>query len=321
MLVSEKKLSSADGVLLWPVSQGLNYQSAGAFQRLGARLLGILRPGETNALAATLPIKTLELSTDSKFEDVFGEKLSFKTLIWAPHPALSWNEAPPADALDLVVKVVRWVSERDEHFHPVFVVPQKTPREQLLKLQDSSPRATILLSPMAFGFRDDALMSRSLDVLRRKPSLLTRISRNPRVAAPLHAISFSDLAAHLVVVPQNESLFGKNVWIHGAEWTLQEWTEEFSRSFPVGEVSLIDKIGLRFTNEDVLPAELVERLLKSEEAQGPASSEARMDFVVHSDADFFPSPAPQLGRALKQHSRAFETYPELELVFTPGRSP
>ncbi|MEO5666598.1 MAG: hypothetical protein ABIR96_00925, partial [Bdellovibrionota bacterium] len=84
MLVSEKKLSSADGVLLWPATQGLAYQTAGAFQRLGGRLLGVCSVTETKPLPATLPMKPVPWNPELTPAENFGEKPPFKTLIWAP---------------------------------------------------------------------------------------------------------------------------------------------------------------------------------------------------------------------------------------------
>jgi|GEM_PF-2988475 len=319
MLVSEKKLSSADGVLLWPAGQGVCYQSAGAFQRLGGRLLGVSKAGEMSGVPATLPLKIIEWSAGLTTDELFGETPSFKTLIWAPHPALSWNEAPDPAETQSVLSTVRDMAAREPEFHPVFVVSQRTPRSLLLELQASSPRATILLTPMAFGFRDAALFDRSLELLKKNPALLEKVSKDARFSQPLHALSFSDLAAHLVIAPQNETLMGKNIWVHGSEWTLLEWLQEFSKAFP-RQTGVLDRLGARLSFEDVFTSSFLDRLFSVKDREAAPSAEAALAFVVHSDADVFPSPRPQLKRSLQQHSKAFDRYPELELVFTPGRS-
>jgi len=321
MLVSEKKLSSADGVLLWPADHGVNYQTAGAFQRLGGRLLGATRAGKTpSALPSTLPMKQIDWDPARSPSENFGAKPAFRTLIWAPHPALSWNEAPDTEESQAVLAAVHHATALDPDFHPIFVVPQRSPRDLLLKLQASSPRATILLSPLAFGFRDDSLFDRSLEAFKTRPASLSKIPADPHFSRPLLAVSFADLAAHLVVAPQNESLVGKNIWVHGAEWTLLDWVHEFTTAFPV-KAGLLARIGARLSRASVFPPSLVARIFTAPPDDGARESRPiSTDFVVHSDSELFPSPPPRLQRSLQQHSKAFERYPELELVFTPGRA-
>jgi hypothetical protein len=317
MLVSEKKLSSADGVLLWPATRGVSYQTAGAFQRLGGRLSGVVSPQEINSLPSSLPLKLVELRAGGTPLEIFGEKPAFRTLIWTPHPSLSWNETPEASEAHSVIETVRYMASLDPDFHPIFVVPQRSARSLLADLQASSPRATLLLCPMAFGFRDDALFDQSLNSLKQNPAQLRLAAKDARLSRPIHALSFSDLAAHLIVAPQNESLMGKNIWVQGAEWTLSEWLQEFSSAFPRSPGRL-DQLRAWLKRIGPLPEELLGRLFASNEslAESPTPS---LDFVVHSEAEFFPSPAPQLRRVLEQHSQAFTRFPELELVFTPGR--
>jgi hypothetical protein len=173
------------------------------------------------------------------------------------------------------------------------------------------------LCPLAFGFRDDALFDESLASLKRNPALLGRVMKDPRLSRPLQALSFADLAAHLIVAPQNESLMGKNVWIHGAEWTLREWLQEFSLAFPE-QPTRLEQVRAVFQGRGPLSEDLLSRMTASVHQEGEPST-STLDFVVHSEADFFPSPAPQLRRVLEQHSKAFTRFPELELVFTPGR--
>jgi hypothetical protein len=317
MLVSEKKLSSADGVLLWPASRGASYQTAGAFQRLGGRLWGVIAPEDSTTLPSKLPLKHVEWQAGRTPKEIFGEKPAFRTLIWTPHPALSWNEEPEPSELQSVIETVRFMAALDPDFHPIFVLPRCSSRALLKELQASSPRATILLTPMAFGFRDDALFDQSLQILQQNPAQLRRLSKDARLARPIHGISFLDLAAYLIVAPQNEALMGKNIWLQGAEWTLLEWLQEFCGAFPKN-VGRLDQVRAWLQSTGPFSEELLGRIFASRENFTESSSPS-LDFVVHSEADFFPSPAPQLRRALEQHSQAFARFPELELVFTPGR--
>jgi hypothetical protein len=318
MLVSEKKLSAADGVLLWPADRGLCFQSAGAFQRLGARLLGVRSAKSSSAPASPLPITLYDWNAGASASELFGPSPAFRTLIWAPHPALSWNESPDTSEIAPILQAVQYAQERVPEIHPIFVLPQRSSVALLRQLRALSPRATILLSPLAFGFRDEALFDHSLAVLKTKPGLLEKHSTDTRMTQPLRAVSFSDLAAHLVVTPHNEQLIGKNVWIQGAEWNLSDWLRDFGKAFRP-KVGRLERLASRLSFEEALPSPLIDRILAP--FSPPTGDESSQnDFVVHADHEVFPSPAPQLTRSLEQHSRAFERYPELELVFTPGRS-
>jgi hypothetical protein len=317
MLVSEKKLSSADGVLLWPATRGASYQTAGAFQRLGGRLWGVVAADEKNNLPSNLPLKLVEWQEGRAPAEIFGAKPAFRTLIWTPHPSLSWNETPVASETRSVIETVRFMAAMDPDFHPIFVVSQRTAPSLLSELQASSPRATILLCPLAFGFRDDALFDQSLRTLKQNPAQLRAVSKDSRHSRPIHAVSFADIAAHLIVAPQNESLMGKNIWIQGAEWTLSEWLQEFSSTF-LANPGRLELLRAWIQRSGPLSEDFLERLFASDE-QTSESKTPSLDFVVHSEAEFFPSPAPQLRRVLQQHSQAFARFPELELVFTPGR--
>ncbi len=51
MLVSEKNMSEGDGIIISDPLEALGYQSAGAFQRLGRRMIGFIKEsGDLNRL-------------------------------------------------------------------------------------------------------------------------------------------------------------------------------------------------------------------------------------------------------------------------------
>lgn len=305
MLVSEKQMQEGEGLFIYPAASGLGYQSAGAFQRLGRRMETIVRTDEDRKLLSKLPIKIHDsLNTASSRAGIF-----------APHPQLSFNEAPPESFFEECYEIIQSLRSKESQFHDIWVLPLNTKNESIEDIRVFSEKATLLLSPPAYGFRDHGLFEESLKAHLKKPGLLARNPKDPIWKKQVSAVSFAELAGHLVTIPQNEKFFGQNIRVESIEWTLLNWLEEFRKTFP-SESDFFERLATRLSSEQAISDSTAEKLVLSSKEHSLESSH----FSWTASHDFFPAPLVNLQRSLNQLFQAHQRHPDLELVFTPSRA-
>lgn len=312
MLVSEKQMQEGDGLFIYPVSYGLGYQLAGAFQRLGRRMESFQAPMDSkNSLYSThqLPIK---------IHNELGLSRS-KAVVFAPHLELSFNQVPNDSYFEQNFEILSSLRKLENSIHDIWVLPTKTSQSQLKRLREYSSRATVLLSPATFGFRDAGLFDESLKRFSKKPGLWLESIKDNRWEMPLSLISFSELAGHIVTLPQNEKFMGKTLWIESSNMTLNQWREKFVETF-TKSIDFWERLASRLSFESPLSEEFVQ---KAVEAFQPENLENLLKLAskIERSSEVFPSPQVSLVRNLQQLSQAHQRYPDLELVFTPSRAP
>lgn len=303
MLVSEKQMKEGEGLFIHPVVSGLGYQTAGAFQRLGRRMEAFVESKDHKKKIDKLPLK-LHTSVEAAHSQAG---------VFSPHPALSYNVAPPSHFFDECIEMILKLRRNEKDFHDIWVLPINTLTEELERIRKFSPRATLLLSPAAYGFRDEGLFDETLQTYLEKPGLLDRVPKSNIWKRPFAAVSFAELAGHLITLPLNEKFFGKNIILESSSFTPVEWLETFRKTFAV-ETSFMERLTSKMSFKDPLSSDLLEKLVAPSENLFSASEWTP-------SAEVFPAPPVSLERALSQLSQAQKRHPELELVFTPSRAP
>jgi hypothetical protein len=314
MLVSENKMDENEGILLLPAHTGLGYQCAGAFQRLGKRIQGLLPDPSFDKRVDGVPLKTFSLHDKTLLEYFTQQKPDFRSLIWAPHPYLSFNQSPPPELIEELAHLIPLLEKHDPLFHAILVLPRKTEPALLEQLRKSSDRASILLTPSCFGFRDQGLFDDTLAAFKKNPALLNKKIPSTYLFQEWPSISFAELAAHLVVCPHNERVVGKTILLEGHTLTLQDWQNSFVETFNVQKAPLLDRWATQLSSEHFFLETTMERLVKKPLSLSPSSTQ------VYLASEVFPTAPLSLQKSLAQHARSYARHPQLELVYTPARA-
>jgi len=299
MLVAEKQMTEGNGILLSNPVDALGYQCAGAFQRLGRRMIGLLKNNTELGRLKHIPMQTMIYDWELDLGEWKFSKDDFSAFLATPFPNLSLNTSLTDEACEKLSRLIALVQSTNAKTHIILVLPESSSLEQIKKLQ--GPSTTIFLSPAVYSFRDQGLMDSSLKALAEKPESLLK--------TPTHREEFSlvfagDLAGFLISAPGNDKLYGEIIEVPAQKISLGEWQKHFSEAFRA-EVDVLNKIKSTFSSSWRFP--------KLQTARTTISSTSALNI--------FPTPVTPVDRALKQSARHHLKNPELELIFPPGRAP
>src|SRR5258708_7060079 len=93
MLVVESKMNEGEGLILSEPTRGLGYQAAGAFHRLGRRMIGILKSQDELKTIRELPMQTIVYDWKHSEPGQFPEGLVGGELLITPNRKLGLNES------------------------------------------------------------------------------------------------------------------------------------------------------------------------------------------------------------------------------------
>lgn len=304
MLQSEKEMTQNDGILLAHATQGLGYQTAGAFQRLGRRLTSFLPSVEAAERLRHVPLQTWvwDWAHEAPFQppsfvNELGPNLA--TLIFTP-PELSHNKAVSDAALERMLALSEKLGSLNPSLHTIWVLPRRTPAAQLARLR--GPRTTIFLVPLLFSFRDAGLLDWGLTSLRKNPAWLNSGK------VPDHALEIaaaSDVAGFLVSSPQNTKIFDQLIEVPSLKTSLRDFYQHFAEAFEA-QPALKQKVAAWWHTPTPPYLDPVEPDL---EARPP----------TRLAQELFPSPVTPLVRNLKKTAAHYRRDPERELYFLPGQ--
>lgn len=322
MLVEEKQLTESDGILFASPAEGIGYQSAAAFGRLGKKLLGLVKtPQEQTRLNA---LKMLTIMCDWEHLESPEDKIKhpFSTVVISPNAELANNSALTTEQVTSMNTLVGVLSRMNPHAHFIFVLPNTTPATLVNDLiRDVREQATVLLSPAIFGFRDGALMDQALELAKKNPALLHKpLTQNFSCAL----IFAADIAGFIVSLAQNKTqrnthnktLYNKIIRVPAAVTNAGDFHQAFCEAFAKA-ASLPQKLGAIF-GRNPLEASF-QRMSLSAKVPTRTQDEYPPDSEVHA-LDVFPTQLTPLSKLMKQSAAQLARHPELELHFPPGRA-
>jgi hypothetical protein len=311
MLINEDKMSESAGIVLTQPGRGLSYQIAGALQRLGRRMIGLVPTAQDQARIKEIPMQTYVHDWLNPDSGPLEFSQPFSTLVVAPEPWLGRNHGLERSVVLGLEKLLQEAQSLNPELEVIFVVPAATEFGLLAKIRRFLPSKGILfVTPAVFGFRDEALMDQALGYLSDEPGALE--SRSPSLiqteSTPL--VYAGDVASFVVSAPGRSDLYGKVIEIPPSAKSIEEWREAFLKAFQP-KAGLWDKLKARFGHS----------YLGHGLDLGPARVHPELDFEFTSALQVFPSALTPLARALEQSARVFRKNPELDLHFPPGRAP
>lgn len=301
MLQTEQNLSENDGILIVDPTHGISFQTAGAFQRLGRRLVGLFRTALDTQKVARVPMHSLTMDFErGDFDEAQVKAHPFSTLIFAPEGQLGLNLPVTLAALQPVVQLTEKMRKVYPLLHAIFVLPLSTSNEVLKLLHH--PQTTIFLSPPTFGFRDAGYFDFTLDLLKKNPAVLRKKETSTRRIGEL--LYLADLAGYLVSTPQNKKVMGQIFRIRGEIISVQQWLEKFAEAFQP-KASAWSQMKARFDTINWPEA-------------GPLNPHTEL--VLSEVHEFFPTAHSSVERSLRSLAQIFKRDATNDLIFQPGRA-
>ncbi len=299
MLSTEIQMTENEGILLIDPSMGPSFQVAGAFQRLGRRLLSLF-PNEAKAKRIDkIPMQTFV--SDIGLAAGLLQSQAFSTVILGNSENLALNIPVTHVALEAELKLLSELRKSKAELHAILLLPLSTSNEVLRRLEN--PLNTIFLVPPVFAFRDHGLFDLSLELFKKNPALL-KVDKKQMTRSLGEVLYSGDLAGYLVSCPQNKKLMGRSFRIPGLVTTLPMWIDEFREAFGA-RPTFGQKIAASMTHTEWPEV-------------GPLN--AHRELLLSPTEEFFPTVNTSLSRALRSSAEIFRRSPAHDLLFQPGRA-
>lgn len=305
------------GILLFRALEGLPFQIAGALSRLGKRILTLptSTPQQNSARRSLLPIQTLG-------ENWPEESAKFAQIIWTAPRSLCDNSVLDPDErselLELIAQIDVIRTKQGHSPQLTLLLPENAFDREIEESIAGLENFNVLLSPAAWGFGDEALLDRSLELWKSRPGVLLKEISGSSASRPRRWISFEELASQVVVCSSPQMAGKKNVIeMEGHEFSLVEWQSHFNEGFK-NEVGFMEKLASRLSSETLLsnlPDSLLDSTINSSNMTSPNS-----EVSILKSHEAFPNPPISLGRSLSTVTRAYEKNPEMLQCFLPGKS-
>jgi|GEM_PF-1844981 len=294
------------GLLISTPVEGVGYQSAGALQRLGRRMTGILQSGSDMARLRHVPMPTVRFpwSQAGAALDAWPSRAdSFQVLLVSPEPELGGAQ-PLSDArAERVENLIHTVRRFQPELRVLYVLPETLTSPQIDRFRRAAPGSTVLLVPAIFGFRDQGLLDGALAASVRNPSLL---SRPPFDASEDTPVLFAgDIASFVADAAARTDLRDLILSVPPTTRSLTEWTRAFRESFGVPSPTLRQRVA-GFAGGRWTPLQTLHR--------GVPVAAARPAL------DWFPTLLTPLARSMREIGAHHRRAADIQLVFPPGRS-
>lgn len=276
--------------LILGTSAGLSRQVAGALQRLGRPMID-LSPGADRALVSVLDPETF-----------LARPFPVASITAVANRSVAWNRCVPGELGALVELVGRVAKTQGAQPVPlIFCVPHHQAKESLNLIRSTAPGSVIFFVPATFGPRDFGLWDtlQSCVAQRQWAQLFRRWE--PKQTKLSYA---GDLAATMATSTTRADLMGKNIWVPPGV-SLEELQNVFLATF-ASETPVPWKIASRFLGH------------KQFEFQDIPTTNLTTGFIPY--LDVFPSVLSSPQRLIKQLQGSMQKYPNLDLVFPPGRA-
>jgi hypothetical protein len=294
------------GLLIASPTEGLGYQVAGALQRLGRRMVGLLRDEAEIQRLKHVPMLTQVFDWQRPgvaLEAWFGRADSFSALFVSPEPELGGCAPLSEERMERVENLVFTLRRFRPELRVIYALPETLTSPEIDRLRKAAPGATVLLVPAVYGFRDRGLLDGALYALARNPALLERAPEGVAEGTPL--VFAGDVASFVGDAAQREDLREKVLAVPPTTRSPADWTRAFRSAFGAASPSLLER--LRLIGGGAWSPQ--QRIFKG----APVASAAPA-------LDFFPTALTPLERSLRETGAHHARSPEIQLVFPPARS-
>lgn len=299
------RMRDDNGLLIASPADGVGYQTAGALQRLGRRMTGLLHDDEEFKRLRHVPMPTVRFAWSRAGETLAewpGRTDALGSLLVTPEPELGACAPLSEERSERIESLVTTLIRQFPNLHVVYVLPESLTSPQVDRFRKLAQGSTVLLAPATFGFRDGALFDGALTALARNPALLRQPPQGTSDSMPL--VFAGDVASFASDAAQRDDLRERVLAVPPTTRSLEEWTRAFRTAFAPDAPSPLQR--LRAWREHWAPLRPLHRGTPLASAL-PA-------------LDFFPTVLTPLERALRESAAHHRRAPDVELVFPPGRS-
>lgn len=304
MLTTDNNMRETERVILLEPVTGLEFQIAGALQRLGRKMLAIGAAPRSIAMESY----TREQIANDKVTQFSIRQAA--VWMWTDSAKLAYNQAFGSDGLKPFFELRSQLLNVHPELQCVVVVSASTPETELDCIRDT--RTTILLSHAAYGLRDLGLLESTLQAINGSAT-------SPHLPESIYLNFAGDIAANIVSIVQNPHGFSnKTIYMPPEKITRDEWKQLMRTHFSnqntgLGDLMargfhlIQDKLRTVFKTND-------ERYLSLHHVFAPRPG-------MTLSTELFPNFPSKATRALAQLGRVHRMDPELGLIFPPGRAP
>jgi hypothetical protein len=322
MLTSEDQMKAYDGTLIAFPFEGLSYQIAAAFTRLGYKLSGLFNSESEVEKTAPLELGKVFLNSQETAEISLPDPVS--TFIFSFNDEITRSTTPTAERMKLARALSQLVLQKNPGCHFIFFLPNTCPPSDLQNLYDlNSSQTTIFSCPQVFGLRDNYLID---FLLTTNPEQRAGLTKEFQKNIELPFVYMADVAGFAISCVGKETY--KNKIINVPPLTLK--ANEIGKSFfeltkdSSGSPSLSSTLlkgAAQFLRRQASVNPLEEFLTSNQKPTSSTSPHSQAQTSTHTSAlDLFPTQLTSLPRAMKKIIESHSRYPQWSSHFPPART-